>query len=100
LSQRSKDRSHDQPHRIGIVLIIYLFLLFMGFVILGMMISGAFSIVQGMMLAPFVIYGIISSARWLIQRRDDVFLFQEIIQKKITRRFTKAKQKIKEKVER
>jgi hypothetical protein len=69
-------------------------------VVVGMLIMGLFDIMRLLVIMPFLLFGFCSSLMWLLHHKQEVWILQEIISKKVSRRFKNARTKIKERVDR
>jgi hypothetical protein len=80
---------------------IFLYLFFDAYmlVVMGMIIMGLYSPMQFVVIMPFLLFGFCSSLLWLLRHKQEVWILQEIISKKVSRRLKNARAKIKEKVD-
>jgi hypothetical protein len=82
------------------MILLYLFFMAYMLVAMGMLIMGLFDIIRFLVIMPFLFYGFCSSLLWLLRHKQEVWILQEIISKKVSRRFKNAQTKIKERVDR
>lgn len=54
-------------------------------VVIGMLITGIFTLEKFLIIMPFLLFGFCSSLLWLLKHRGDVWMLQEIVMKKMTR---------------
>lgn len=89
-------RSHK---RFAVAFFVQLFILFGGFVIIGMLLQGLFSFVQAVFLLVFSIYGIISSSCWMIAHKKEAYEFQTIMGKRLFRASKRVRRRLQERLE-
>jgi len=85
--------------RFAVAFFIQLFILFGGFVIIGMLLQNMFLSAQTIFLLVFSLYGIISSTCWLLEHKKEAYVLQVIMQKKLQRTFQYFHRRLQEKLE-
>lgn len=83
-----------------IMILLYLFFDAYMLVVMGMLIMGLYSPMQFVVIMPFLLFGFCSSLQWLLRHKQEVWILQEIVSKKVSRRLKNARTKIKERVDR
>jgi len=83
-----------------IMIVLYLFFMAYMLVVTGMLIMGLYNSMQFLIIMPFLLFGFCSSLVWLLRHKQEVWMLQEIISKKVSRRLKGARTKIKERVDR
>jgi len=82
------------------MIIIYWLLMIYILMVTGMIIMGLYSPMQFVVITPVILFCFCSSLVWLLRHKQEVWMLQEIISKKVSRRLKKARTKIKERVDR